>query len=80
MGLLAHVLRPSGLTHGRPPLSLSTESRRRGTHGTKPCQQPSSAWQESFNPDQPNLTVLAKLSSVLFDLEQLVECILALVE
>jgi hypothetical protein len=63
-----------------PPLFLSTESRRCSTHGTKPRQQPSSAWQGSFNPDQLDHPVLVKLPSALFDLEQLVECILTLVE
>jgi hypothetical protein len=29
---------------------LSTESRRHGTHGTKPHQQSLSAWQASFDP------------------------------
>jgi hypothetical protein len=41
MGILAHVLRSSGLTHGSPPpptLFLSTEVRRLGTHDTKPHQ------------------------------------------
>jgi hypothetical protein len=37
MGLPAHVLRPSGLTHGRP-LFLFAESRRRGTHGSRSHQ------------------------------------------
>jgi hypothetical protein len=59
---------------------LSTESRRYGAHGTKPHQLAPSAWQVSFNLDQPDLPILAKLPSALFDLEQLVECILALVE
>jgi hypothetical protein len=36
MGLLARALRLSGLTHGRRPLFLFAESRRRGTHDTKP--------------------------------------------
>jgi hypothetical protein len=37
MGLLARALRPSGPTLSSP-LFLSIESRRRGTHGTKPWQ------------------------------------------
>jgi hypothetical protein len=53
MGLLARALRLSGLTHGRPLLFLSAESRRCDTHGTRPHQQPPSAWQASFNPSQP---------------------------
>jgi hypothetical protein len=40
MGLLARALRPSGPTHARPSLLLSVESRRRGTHHTKPHQVP----------------------------------------
>jgi hypothetical protein len=49
MGLLAPILSPSGLTHGGPPIpSLLFESSRWGTYGTKPCQQPPSAWQVSF--------------------------------
>jgi hypothetical protein len=32
---LACVLRPSGPTHGRPPLFLSSKSKRHGTHGTR---------------------------------------------
>jgi hypothetical protein len=80
MGLLARVVRPSGPTHGRPPLFLSVESRRLGTHGTKPHQQPPSASQVSFGLDYPHLPDLAKLLSALFDLEQHVGCYLALVE
>jgi hypothetical protein len=68
MRLLTHVLRLSEPTHGSP-LFLSVESRRCGIYGTKPIQQLPSAWQASFNPDQSNLHVLMKLSSVLFDLE-----------
>jgi hypothetical protein len=62
------------------PLFLSTEFRRLGTHGTKPRQQLLSAWQVSFSLDYPNLPILAKLLSALFNLEQLVECYLTLVE
>jgi hypothetical protein len=62
------------------PLVLSTKSRRLGTYGTKPRQQPPSAWQASFSLDYSNLPVLAKLPSALFDLEQLVKCYLALIE
>jgi hypothetical protein len=51
------------------PLFLFAESKRRGTHGTKPHQQPSSAWQARFNPSQPNLSALAKLLSALSDWE-----------
>jgi hypothetical protein len=35
MSLLARVLRLIGPTHGRPPLFLSTESKRHDTHGTR---------------------------------------------
>jgi hypothetical protein len=80
MGLLARVLRPSGPTHGRPPLFLFVESRILVTHGTKPHQQPPSAWQAGFSLDYPDLLVLAKLPHALFDMEQLVECYLALIE
>jgi hypothetical protein len=38
MDLLVRSLRPSGPTHGGPPLFLLSESSRRGTHGTKPRQ------------------------------------------
>jgi hypothetical protein len=62
------------------PLFLSIESRRCGTHGTKAHQQLPSPWQASFNPVQPDLPVLVKLPSALFDLEQLIKCSLALVE
>jgi hypothetical protein len=68
MGIMARFLRPSGLTHGRP-LFLCVESRRHGTHVTKPHQQPLSAWQANFNPNQPDLSALVKLSSALSDLE-----------
>jgi hypothetical protein len=61
MGLLACALRPSGPTHGRPPLFLSAESKRCGTHGTKPHQWPLSAWQASFNPSQSDLPALGKV-------------------
>jgi hypothetical protein len=46
-----------------PPIP-STESRRRGTLGTRLRQQPLNAWQESLV-----LLSLAKLSSALSDLE-----------
>jgi hypothetical protein len=62
------------------PLFLSAESRRLGTHGIKPHQQPPSAWQASFGLDYVDLPNLMKLPSALFDLEQLIECYLALVE
>jgi hypothetical protein len=62
------------------PLFLSTESRRFGTHGTKPHQQPPSAWQENFGLDYSDLPILATLPSALFNFEQLIECYLALVE
>jgi hypothetical protein len=62
------------------PLLLSVESRRLGTYGTKPRQQPPSVWQKSFSLDYPDLPVLAKLPSALFNMEQPVECYLALVE
>jgi hypothetical protein len=51
------------------PLLFSAESKRCGTHGTKPHQQPPSVWQASFNPNQPDLPALAKLPSALSDLE-----------
>jgi hypothetical protein len=51
------------------PLFLSVGSRRRGTHGTKPRQQPPIAWQASFNPSQLDLPALVKLLSALSDLE-----------
>jgi hypothetical protein len=57
------------------PLFLFAKSMRRGTHGTKPRQQPPSAWQASFNPSQPDLPALAKLSSTLSDLEYLLSAI-----
>jgi hypothetical protein len=62
------------------PVFLSAESRRLGTHGTKPRQQPLSAWQASFGLDYADLPNSTKLPSALFDLEQVVECYLALVE
>jgi hypothetical protein len=68
MGFLTRVLGSSGPTHGRPPCS-SLSSPGHSTHGTKPRQQPLSAWQVSYNPDQPDLPVLAMLPSALFDLE-----------
>jgi hypothetical protein len=40
MGLLARVFMSSGPTHGRAPYSLLSESKRRGTHSTKPRQCP----------------------------------------
>jgi hypothetical protein len=56
MGLLARALRPSGPILGTPPpMFLLAESRRCGTQGTRPCQQPPSAWQVIFNPSQPDL-------------------------
>jgi hypothetical protein len=61
MGLLARALRSSGPTHGSP-LFLSVESTRRGTHGTKPHQQPPSAWQASFNPSQLDLPILGEVA------------------
>jgi hypothetical protein len=66
MGLLARVLGLSGLTLGRSPLFLFAKSRRRGAHGTKPHQQPPSAWQASFT---FNIPALEKLSSALSNLE-----------
>jgi hypothetical protein len=80
MGLLARVLRLSGPTHGRLLLFLSAKSRRLSTHDTKPDQQPSSAWQARFSLDYRDLPILAKLPSALFDLEQLIECYLALIK
>jgi hypothetical protein len=62
------------------PLFLSAESRRLGTHGTKPHQQLPSACQVSFGLDYSDLPNLVKLLSALFDLEQLIECYLTLVE
>jgi hypothetical protein len=47
------------------PLFPSFESRRLGTHGTKPRQQPPSAWQASLGLDYSNLPFLAKLLSAL---------------
>jgi hypothetical protein len=61
MALLAHALRPSGPTHGSSPLFLSAKSKRFGTHGTKPHQQPPSAWQVSINPSQPDLPALGEV-------------------
>jgi hypothetical protein len=54
------------------PLFLSSRSKRGGTHGTRPRQQPPSAWQAIFGPNQPGIPVLAKLSSALSDLEWLI--------
>jgi hypothetical protein len=54
MGLLAWILRPSGLTHGSPPILLS-ESNRSSTHGTTPRQQPTSDWQVSFDLKNSNV-------------------------
>jgi hypothetical protein len=51
------------------PLFLSAESRRHGTYGTKPHQWPLSAWQKSFNPNQPDLPALVKWLSTLSDME-----------
>jgi hypothetical protein len=62
------------------PLFLSVESRRLGTHDTKPHQQPSSASQASFDLDYSDLPILAKLPSALFNLEQLIEFYLAPIE
>jgi hypothetical protein len=48
MGLLTRAFWPSGPTLGMP-LFLSAESKRRGTHGIHPRQQPPSAWQASLD-------------------------------
>jgi hypothetical protein len=65
MGFLARDFRPSGRTYGSPPPFLSVESRRRGTHGIKPRQQPPSVWQVSFNPSQPDLSARGEVARVL---------------
>jgi hypothetical protein len=80
MDLLARALRPSGPTHGRPPLFLSVESRRCGTHGTKPHQQSLSAWQASFNPSQSDLPTFGEVAECSGRLRITCECYLALVE
>jgi hypothetical protein len=79
MGLLARALRPSGQTHGRPPCS-SAESRRRGIHGTKPHQQPSSAWQASFNTSQSDLPALGEVVECSIRLGITCECYMDLLE
>jgi hypothetical protein len=74
MGLLARALVPSGLTHGRtwyPALFLSAESRRCGTHGTKPRQRP---------PSQPDLPALGEVVKCSIRHGITCECYLALVE
>jgi hypothetical protein len=67
MGLLTCILSPRGLTHGRPPYSSLPSP------GDVVPMVPN-----LINLDQPDLLILGKLSSALFDLEQLIECILAL--
>jgi hypothetical protein len=57
MGLLTLILRPSGPTHDGP-LFLLSKSIRCGTHGTKPRQEPPSAWQVSFGFENSNLPLL----------------------
>jgi hypothetical protein len=54
MGLLTQIFTSSGSTPGGPPFLLS-ESNRLGTHGTKPRQQPPSAWQVNFGFEKSNL-------------------------
>jgi hypothetical protein len=81
MGLLACVLRPSGLTHGSPPPCSSLSS----SGDLVPMvpnlvSSPSSAWQAIFSLDYLHLPILLKLSITLFDLEQLVKCYLALID
>jgi hypothetical protein len=60
MSLLAHVLWPGGLSHGRPPYFFLL--------GPGDVVPPSD-WHVSFNPSQSGLPALAKFSSALSDLE-----------
>jgi hypothetical protein len=50
------------------PLFLSAESKRHRTHGTRPHQQPPSAWQVGFNPSQSDLPACGEVASAPFDL------------
>jgi hypothetical protein len=70
MGLLARVIRPSGPTHGGPSYSFLSKSRWRGTYGTKPFQQPLSAWQASFDLEESSLPPLGEVAEcyVLFEI------------
>jgi hypothetical protein len=62
------------------PLFLSAESKKRGTHGTGPHQQPPSAWQASFNPSQPDLPAYGEVAECFVRLGITCECYLTLVE
>jgi hypothetical protein len=53
--VMAQVFWQSGPTHGDPLFVLS-KSIWRGTHGTKPHQQPLSAWQRSFGLENSSIS------------------------
>jgi hypothetical protein len=63
-----------------PPPFLLVETRRCGTHGIIPRQQPPSAWQASFNPSQPDLPTYGEVVECSVRLGRTCECYLALVE
>jgi hypothetical protein len=69
MGLLARVLKTNGPTHGRPPCSSLSSQGDVVPMIPNFINNPSSAWNASFNPNQSNLPALVKLPSALFDLE-----------
>jgi hypothetical protein len=61
MGLLTRIFRLSGLTHGRRPI-LFSESSQSGTNGTKPHQQPPSAWQVGLGLENLNLSYCGEVA------------------
>jgi hypothetical protein len=69
MGHLARVLRLSGPTHGTPlPWILSSESMRRGTHGTRSHLQPPECLARELSLNVLDLPILVKMLSALPDL------------